>query len=119
MKPAAERRNTVPAALRGGCNRPPCSATLLAVRPEETQATEPPSLSFGASTAKQARPELLRAIGGRAVRLCARCLRAAGGGPDGMAGVAGGGPPLFPRRQTLLPLSRPVLAPRGKTPAPG
>src|SRR5256712_12640095 len=63
MKPAAERRNTVPAALRGGCNRPPCSATLLAVRPEDTQATEPPSLSFGASTARQARPELVRAIG--------------------------------------------------------
>ena len=33
------------------------------MRPEDTQATEPPSLSFGASTARQARPELVRAIG--------------------------------------------------------
>src|SRR2546422_9951353 len=111
MKPAAERRNTVPAALRGGCNRPPCSATLLAVRPEETQATEPPSLSFGASTAKQARPELLRAIGGRAGRLCARCLRAGGGGPDGGGGGGGGGHPICRCGENLYPLSRPVLAP--------
>src|SRR2546425_9209139 len=117
MKPAAERRNTVPAALRGGCNRPPCSATLLAVRPEETQATEPPSLSFGASTAKQARPELLRAIGGRAGRLCARCLRAADGGPDGVAGGAGGAHPICRRGKSLYPLSLRGLAAGERTPA--